>query len=887
MSGTTNLTIAVSPPGSPDRSMKEELIGSTESAFFDGMLTFAWLSNEKMTVIEVNDALRYWLTANDITDLLEKVDDEGVDVEEFLKRILHDDHKRVAEIVKGNLEWVRDKIAELDCRMVLQNKGHLLEDNPEERYTVQRTIRFASDRTDPKQLTRVLAGVRVVAPGAIRLCSNNERDRVDIVSACQIARDGDRWKIAGYQGLLQQAWLRVKSNIKAGTQAGTVGLVSRNMSHNIGSHALFYLELDEKDDKKKIFFRYMRERMELLAGFATSMPLSSAPNRLKTVIDEFEKNEALLTRIAKSEQVKNVPVKFHGKDYEIGLPGGALSAQALYSIFENNIRDSAKHGRIKDSLQTEIELKITAREPDKPEFREDFIELVVSDNRRNFSYAGEGLRKSLNKLRIVDEVGKLEPGDWGIKERFISAALLRGRRLEDIDIQLQGDHGQTVKYFIGDHAPKGEPRILDIRNVDGNIGWVFYLLKPKNILVIGNLNLEVKEVLQEKLHDAINIHDFKWLLENISLPSKVRHRFLVVCPENKDELDKLEKLRDKLPYRVIVCLPKDLELDTSSEFASILADDFELTDLSLDKMYQLWVNWLLDCPLRSKSALPRMPVTGNPRLPEIVIQDDGFDALVLDEETGRFHWKVISDVNYKTDREVILFDRHGECVQNPSSPSTCQAPRPRLEWNEDGKRFRITHYEPYMHGDTVCQYIDSVIENVGHADNPVESSALGFGLLEAGITRILIVDERLDPASAEQLSYHPESRNWECSYQELFKKKGIEIRGREYALDKIPGTELLVEWVKDKNFDFLVLHKGIVDKLIRLDRSLSQEDEMQKLFALLREHVKHIVIHSGRMAAGELPEGVKFMSLSNVDTWLKGNKAKVQIVEDLYMLRRP
>jgi hypothetical protein len=83
------------------------------------------------------------------------------------------------------------------------------------------------------------------------------------------------------------------------------------------------------------------------------------------------------------------------------------------------------------------------------------------------------------------------------------------------------------------------------------------------------------------------------------------------------------------------------------------------------------------------------------------------------------------------------------------------------------------------------------------------------------------------------------------------------------------------------------LHKGILDKLIKLDRRFTPQDAMRKLFALLREHVRYIVIHSGRMAAGELPEGVKFMSLSNVDTWLKGNKPKIQIVEDLYMLRRP
>ena len=279
-----------------------------------------------------------------------------------------------------------------------------------------------------------------------------------------------------------------------------------------------------------------------------------------------------------------------------------------------------------------------------------------------------------------------------------------------------------------------------------------------------------------------------------------------------------------------------------------------------------------------------MRVNENPCTPEILIKDAGFKALVLDEETGRFHWRVRLNNSYTSDRKVILFDRHGHCVRNKSNPF----PRlPRLEWKENIKRFDITHYEPYLHNDALCPYIDNVIAKVGHAGNPTESSSLGFSLLEAAITRILIVDERLDPASAEQLNYRPDPPKWECSYQELFEKKGVEIRGKEYALDKIPGPEQLVEWVKDKNFDFLVLHKGIVDKLIKLDRSLPPHDAMEKLFAQLREHVRHIVIHSGRMAAGELPEGVKFMSLSNVDTWLKGNRAKVQIVEDLYMLRRP
>jgi hypothetical protein len=881
MSGVNNLTIAVSSPGSPDTVFKEELIRSTESAFFDGMLTFGWLSDRAMRVIEVNDALRGWLTVTKATDLLEKIDQDGVDVQEFLKRILHDDHEAVAGKVKGNLEWITREIEGLNYDLVREGvQRPLVEDKPEDLYTVQRTIRFVNDK--------VLAGVRVVAPGAIRLRSINERDRVDLVSACQVVREDNHWRVVGYQGLLQQAWLRVKANIKAGTQAGTVGLVSRNMSHNIGSHALFYLELDEVDEKKKVFFRYMRERMELLAGFATSMPLSSAPGRLAAVIGEFQKNQALLTRIAKSEQVEEIKVIFEDEDREVALPGGALSAQALYSIFENNIRDSAKHGRTKYSQQTEVHLKIRAREPDKPEFREDFIELVVSDNRRNFSDAGERLKRSLDNLRIVDEMGRLEPGDWGIKERFISAALLRGRRLEDIDIQLPGDRERSVKYFIGDYAPEGEPRILTVKNVDGNIGWVFYLLKPKDILLIGNPKPEVKQSLEEKFHDVINIQPYSWLQDNITLPSKVRHRFLLVYPENQSQLDDLETQRDRLPYRVIVCLPKDLELNKSSRFASILADDFDLPNLSLDRLYQLWVNWLLDYPPRTfwQKTFRRMRFTKQPRMPEILIRDAGLKALVLDEDTGQFHWKLDSNKDYKTDSQVILLDRHGSCVQNKASRKG--AHDARLEWNANGKRFAstITHYEPYMQGDALSRYVQLVFDQSNTFDKPLDPSTMGFSFLEAGLTKILIVDERLDPAT-EQMTYRPDHAKWECSYKELFQKKGIDIKGLEYASDKIPGSETLVDWVNDKNYDFLVLHKGIVDKLIKMNPGVPPKDAMKKLFELLREHVRHIVIHSGRMAAGELPEGVKFMSLSNVDTWLKGNRAKTQIVEDLYLLRRP
>lgn len=908
---------SVGSPNSRDRvTSKEQIIVATETGFFDAMLTFGWLAERQgaelkegaLRVIEVNDALRYWLRDNNLAKLLDEISEDGIPIKEFLERILLDEYSSVGSIVEGNLRWITEEIEKVTYDAVILKRGdhELIEDKPEGVYTVQRTIRFVNDREDAGLLTGVLAGVRVVAPEAIRLRSKSERDRVDLVSVCQSIRQGDGWQVVRYQGLLQQAWIRVKSTIRAGTKEGTVALMGRNMSHNIGSHALFYLEMDEPNEAVKTFYRYLRERMELLAGFATSMPLSSVPDRLSNVIRNFKKNKELLKRIAKSERVTNVEIKFDPKhDPDVALPGGVLSAQALYAIFENNIRDSAKHGRTKGSKQDVQELRITSRNPEREDFAEDFIEIVVSDNRNNYDLAKEEIGDSLSGLRIVDEVGSLRQGGWGIKERFISAALLRGIRLEDIDIQLQKGRGQEIKYSLGDYAPEGEPKILDITNVDGNLGWVFYLLKPKDILLIKDFDEPAEQQrLQEKFGDGINLRTLKWLKKNITQPSKVRHRFVVVYVTSEGDLEDLEKLRDKLPYRVIVCLPKGLTLSESSDFAPITHEDLDLGNLSLGRLYQLWVNWLVELKHPTsppKSRLLRilnwMHLTKNAHTPEIAFTNDKTKVLRLDNSTGMFHWDVCEEEDYDPNQPVLLFDRHGGCKDRVKEEGKERLDVIEPVWTQNSQRFQasVIHYETYEGDDPLSRFAKAATDQLDPAV-ALNPASLGFSFLEAGLIRILIVDERLDPTSSEQMTYLSESGLWRCSFKQLFQWKGVDIRGGEYASNEIPPAEELIGWVKNARasgnagYDFLVLHKGIVDKLIKRDRKHcndSPQQLMADLFATLREHVRHIIIHSGRMSSSELPPGVKFMSLSNVDTWIKNNCPKMQIVEDLCLLRRP
>jgi len=908
MSGHITESIAVVSPNSRDKlTDKEQVIVATKIGFFDGMLTFGWLAERRGTelvdgalrVIEVNEALRYWLRANGFASLLLEIR-EGVTIRNFLERIIHDEHIDVGRIVEGNLRWITEEVEKLRYEQVAKEKEayELIEDKPEGQYTVQRTLRFVNDREDGTLLSGVLAGVRLVAPGAVKLRSNNERDRVDLVSVGQVVREGDGWHVVRYQGLLQQAWLRVKSTIKAGTKEGSVALMGRNMSHNIGSHALFYLEMEEDKQEKKTFYRYLRERMELLAGFATSMPLSSVPDRLSSVIKNFEGNKELLQRIAKSENITNVDIAFDvTHDADVALPGGVLGAQALYAIFENNIRDSAKHGRTEGSTQSSLELRINVCEAEDG-FAEEFIKVVASDNRKNYDVAGESVGKSLSELRIVNEVGSLQPGDWGIKERFISAALLRGRRLEDIEIQIKKGRSQEIKYSIGDYAPEGEPRILDIANVDGNLGWVFYLLKPKDILLIGDFKPREEESLKKTFGDAINLHDLAWLTDNIAQPSKVRHRFVVVHVTQQKHVKELEAMADKLPYRVIVCLEKNVRLSESTSFARITPADLDLYKLSLGRLYQLWVNWLVEMKYPNSEPTSRllrvlnwMRPTRNSNTPELAFSDDGLQIVKLDDSSGMFHWEELEPDEYKPNRPVLLFDHHGSCKYRSldgGETSDSQVPR----WANSCESFQssIIHFENYEGGDALSHFAREVTDQIdaGPPNKALDPPTIGFSFLEAGLTRVLIVDERLDPTS-EKMEYRSQSGLWRCSYKQLFKWKGVDIRGGEYAANEIPPVDELIEWTKEADYDFLVLHKGVVDKLIRddKDRGESPQKAMAALFETLQEHVRHIIIHSGRMSASELPQGVKFMSLSNVDTWIKNNSPKLQIVEDLSLLRRP
>ncbi len=334
---------------------------------FQSMLMYAWVMDRDFTVQRINESLRSWMEKNGFDELCRRVEGAGVGIEEFMSTIFDHEDAHVGEGISEQLEYIAQ-------RLESQPQSFGLEQGTPHEFmtTVVKSVREEQGW---------LAAIRFVKAGGYRLKSRSERDRVDIITVCQVEPNGAGWRVKGFQGQLQEAWSRVALSIKEGTKSGSVGLMGRNMSHNLGSHALYYLEEDETDDNKKKFCRYLRQRMELAAAFATNTPLSFVTCNLKDVLQAFKENKLLLSRIGKSEGVENVEVELDlpRQDRLLALPGGVIGSQAIYSILENIIRDSAKHASPRDRELPPLVITIRANEPDN-QYRDDFIKVAVFDN---------------------------------------------------------------------------------------------------------------------------------------------------------------------------------------------------------------------------------------------------------------------------------------------------------------------------------------------------------------------------------------------------------------------------------------------------------------------------------------------------------------------------
>lgn len=233
------------------------------------------------------------------------------------------------------------------------------------------------------------------------------------------------------------------------------------------------------------------------------------------------------------------------RKYDISLPGGVVGRQAIFSIFENIIRNAAKHGNWREKGQLGITIDIFAKEDIKIEkhkyYRQisqdaPYLEMPDDAKNKNHLSLGEVLERfylnskdaddifivtltdnltfgedDLAKLRMaiaeqyVDRNGKMKEANKGIKEMRISASWLRSIKDErqnrpllngyKMDDPKMDDLKHDIKWISSGNdnvAPVLYARISK-EGEEEHLQYIFCIVKPQKVAFISSQFRIIKE----------------------------------------------------------------------------------------------------------------------------------------------------------------------------------------------------------------------------------------------------------------------------------------------------------------------------------------------------------------------------------------------------------
>ncbi len=361
---------------------------------------------------------------------------------------------------------------------------------------------------------------------------------------------------------------RVLMNSNIRTAIGTI--MSRNGSHNIGSHVLAALSHNVgtmPDDR--VLYQYIQHRMDYIATVTTGMPKWRHPMQfVGDIMKHFLSQRHLLDYIAGSEGLKawqfqnpnannSHCLKFHVRrmetcsvdvngvkvhkrvlvhdfleypesgsidltyDVPLAIPGGIVGQHAVFTIFENVVRNAAKHDwAVLHPLSAKSEdpcdddnLDIYIEFEDKPE--SGVVEFIVYTSKSDANVvdgvSGKALWRRQNErlnAPLINDQGELRRESWGLAEMKISAGCLQSREMNEI-----GGLDVTDEKILKDRKCFGPiieavPIDKDAEDKDklelkGRLGYKFKVPKPKTILLVAESKESVPQGVQAvKLMEA-------------------------------------------------------------------------------------------------------------------------------------------------------------------------------------------------------------------------------------------------------------------------------------------------------------------------------------------------------------------------------------------------
>lgn len=656
-----------------------------------------------------------------------------------------------------------------------------------------------------------------------------------------------------------------------------VAIMSRNMSHNIGSHVLPKVAQDRpsiskgdlttidasvaelihnglieeiawqdrdqyggpieqllaKYDDRGELLTYLQERMDFLAEISTSGSYMSLPLGFISTVKSFSEQKLIIQYItgidARAALTRNFDKKT--ENFFVAMPGGRNGCHALYTIFENLIRNSAKH-RPPNLAKKRVGLRVRIAETGLDKF-EDFLKVRVWDSSGNARLRREDgktlvefINATIESNSIINPDGSLKEGNWGIREVMIAAAYLRGISIEDVETALSVD------------APLLKAHAVDERGTNcqadekSSLCYEFFVKKPKVALVIS------KELTDDTRIDktSLNRMGIDIIADLSKAPRGMEYRYLISDMELgslrvSERPIQFARLDDEIRHAVIEGRANDVWRAAATRWRQSMSEKYGVN------------------PVLYRGPQNQIGCTNN----SIVDEWMRNDALA----------------------SAVVFDRHHlACIEMGG----------RDQEQENVRKIRkMMFWESYEKQD----------DQSGPFESPPSGleRTLAEEFLTAGISRIAVIDERVQRA----VESHAGHWGGYFTMREALERRRIYVPdSKGVNLQSLPKRTEIEKFLRETGdpLDFIVIHLGILERLVDekdcATIKVGWQHALACLAAIAKEYKAEIVICSGRGVPKEVPEAeTRFVPASSVERWVVHKASKYHLYQLLNSSRNP
>jgi hypothetical protein len=644
---------------------------------------------------------------------------------------------------------------------------------------------------------------------------------------------------------------------------------------------------------------YIKVRMDYIADITTSTPvMENAKSLHNEVVSGFLDNRLLVDTISGIDNfyfkiVETYPNGQH--DVLLSIPNDVLGNHAFYTILENLIRNTAKHSKVETSKEKPLVFEIKVEGISESEIDEQDRETIKSVDDYDEMYAisviikndiqGEvSLIKNENgkwtetkennceaenideidwliyqlNSRINDSVienNKLRQGGWGLLEMEASAAYLRKIPMEDIeddnyDICILDNDKSTFTLDTNFYNKSKEIKRLYIfkaykviDNGQNYLAYRFFVYKPREILIVGDTNSVFTDT--TKWNKA---KENEWLKAGIKIVAEIEnntvypHRLVVDYTNN-------EKLSDNACLSKQITKPTE-KIDCSKEISCVKKEIWDGFSNSFKKDRIGYLDY--DTLTRANN-----------------------DAEHKTNLHGKGYWESLNKDNAEKYIEIIT-----------SNNKQWTDPDIRTKWRENkNDKWKLVNWR------ISCN------------------------------TKIKVVDERIQHFALN--NYYPTETGDKISYYTIYKYTNILVPAtKNYQPDPIPDSNKfitidnadclidlneqnfdasylnIIKYIqKEDNIDFLVIHLGIIEKLISSyngeKRTSYDKEKPEKVGQFIQEvlcnnnlRYDNIIVISGRGKPHNLPENIRFLNYSIAAQYLIDRRCKYAFAEAIHSARK-